>query len=47
MSSRHSYPPYMYTEAGKLFANRLWDETRQELRDKGFDDILKSLDKKS
>ncbi|KAK3292265.1 uncharacterized protein B0H64DRAFT_466953 [Chaetomium fimeti] len=41
------YPPYMYTEAGKKFTNRLWNETRRELRDKGVEAILMSIDQTS
>lgn len=36
----------MYTEAGKQLAGRLWNETQQELRGKGVEDILRSLDHK-
>lgn len=37
----------MYTEAGKEFTDRLWNETRRELRDKGVEEILKAIDQTS
>lgn len=45
--SAYRYPPYMYTEAGRKFTDRLWNETRQELRGKGVEEILKAIDQKS